>query len=227
MGIDPAEALLARQRMLAGRHPEPWRPATEGPLLGGCWVCFPRGLTGPGDVGDPAWVAAVVMRSGSVVSSRVHTGVADAPYVAGLLALRIGRLLQQAVASLAVRPDVLLLDATGRDHPRRAGLAIDLGEAVGLPTVGVTHRPLVAGGAWPGDGRGDAGPLRIGDEVVGAWLRTRAGARPLVVHPGWRTDTDTAVDVVLRCTRRRRTPEPLRRSRQLARQARSDDTSPS
>jgi deoxyribonuclease V len=52
-------------------------------------------------------------------------------------------------------------------------------------------------------------------------LRTRAGARPVVVHPGWHTDLDTALAVVRASTRRARTPEPLRRARQLARYARA------
>jgi deoxyribonuclease V len=41
------------------------------------------------------------------------------------------------------------------------------------------------------------------------------------VHPGWRIDLATAVEVVTMLTRRRRTPEPLRRARQLARRTRS------
>jgi deoxyribonuclease V len=41
------------------------------------------------------------------------------------------------------------------------------------------------------------------------------------VHPGWRVDLGTAVDVISSLTRRRRTPEPLRRARELARRART------
>ena len=51
------------------------------------WVCFPRGLTGPGDLGDRAWAAAVVMHGRSVVETHVVQGVAGAPYQPGPLAL--------------------------------------------------------------------------------------------------------------------------------------------
>ena len=115
-----------------------------------------------------------------------------------------------------------VVDATGLDHPRRAGLALQLGAELDLPTVGVTHRPLRAEGEWPPDVRGAVGPVRIDGEVVASWVRTRAGARPLVVHPGWRTELETAVEVVLGSSRRR-TPEPLRLARQAARAARSLD----
>jgi deoxyribonuclease V len=40
------------------------------------------------------------------------------------------------------------------------------------------------------------------------------------VHAAWRTDPDTAVEVVRAATRRARTPEPLRRARTAARAAR-------
>lgn len=214
-----AGALAAEQDRLAALAEEPWHPGAA-PAVGGCWVCFPRGLTGPGSAGDPAWAAAVVLEGGRVVAGEVVAGRAGAPYVPGLMALRVGPLLEEAVRALPAVPDVLLLDATGRDHPRRAGLARHLGMVLDLPTVGVTHRPLSGRGEWPADRRGASAPLRIGPEVVGCWLRTRPGTRPLAVHPGWRTDLATAVEVVLGTTGQRRTPEPLRRARQLARRAR-------
>jgi deoxyribonuclease V len=116
---------------------------------------------------------------------------------------------------------VLVVNATGRDHPRHAGLALHLGAVLGLPTVGVTTRPLVAEGAWPADQRGATAPLRLGGELVGCWVRTRAGARPVAVHAAWQTDAQDAVRVVLAGTRRARTPEPLRRARTLARTRRA------
>ncbi|MDQ4084324.1 MAG: endonuclease V, partial [Actinomycetota bacterium] len=108
-------ALVEEQRTLAAAPAPRWQPA-EGPLhLGGCWVCFPRGLSGPGEAGDPAWAAAVTLRSGRQTGRYVETGVAAAAYVPGLMALRAGGLLESVVRGLPGRPDVLLLDATGRD----------------------------------------------------------------------------------------------------------------
>ena len=217
-----ASSLVARQNELAlltPRDPVVLDPRTA--LIGGCWVCFPRGLTGPGTDQDPAWCAVVAMQRSKVVEQRVVPGTARAPYVPGMMALRIGPLLEQAVRTLPEPPDVLLLDATARDHPRRAGLVLHLGAELDLPTIGVTHRPLTATGEWPIDERGATTPLRIGDDAVGCWLRTRTGVRPLAVHPGWRIDLPTAVEVVLALTGRHRTPEPLRRARQLARRART------
>jgi deoxyribonuclease V len=216
-----AESLIEVQRELVRAAPQPWRPAPGHLLIGGCWVCFRRGLNGRGCAGDEAWAAAVLLREGVVLDRVVRRGVAGAPYSPGLLALRIGRLIDSAVRALSSPPDVLLLDATAHDHPRGAGLALHLGAELGLPTVGITHRPLLAQGEWPEDRRGDTSPLRLGDTVVGCWMRTRPHVRPLVVHPGWRVDLPTAVEVVASTTGQHRTPEPLRRARRLARSARS------
>lgn len=216
-----ADSLVTFQEQLAFAAPEPSAVDPSTATIGACWVCFPRGLTGPGTDHDPAWCAAVIMRGRQLLKQRVRTGTAGAPYLPGLLALRLGRLIEGAVRSLPGRLDVLLLDATARDHPRRAGLALHVGAELDVPTIGVTHRPLTAWGEWPSDQRGAMSPLRIGDSVVGCWLRTQPGVRPLAVHPGWRIDLATAVEVVTSITSRRRTPEPLRRARQLARRART------
>jgi deoxyribonuclease V len=222
---DP-DSLIACQRQLASTTPEPWsnfEPSTTS--VGGCWVCFPRGLVGGGTDRDSAWSAAAIMLNGRVIDQRVVSGTARAPYVPGLMALRLGPLMEEAVRALSRQPDILLLDATAGDHPRRAGLALHLGVELDIPTIGVTHRPLVASGEWPHDQRGGVSLLRIGDSVVGCWLRTQPGVRPLAVHPGWRVDLDTAVEVVIRLTIEHRTPEPLRRARQLARRARTQQVS--
>jgi len=215
-----AEDLIQEQEELARGSPPAWTP--NGDLaIGGCFVCSVRGRAGPGVADDPAWAGAAVLRSACVEASAVVTGEAGAPYEAGLLALREGPLLEAAVRSLGERPDVVLVDATGRDHPRRVGLALHLGAILDVPTVGVTHRPLVARGEWPHDERGAHSPLSLGDEIVGYWLRTRAGTRPLVVHAAWRTDPELAVEVVLASVGVQRTPAPLREARRLARTARA------
>jgi deoxyribonuclease V len=217
---DSRDELVALQLELGRARPPLWRPPEEY-TTAGVFVCFPRGPTGPGRVRDPAWAAAAVVGEHGLEESVVVRGVAGAPYEAGLLALREGPLLEAAIRALRGEFDVLLVDATGRDHPRRAGLALHLGAVLDVPTVGVTHRPLAAGGEWPPDDRAARSPLLLDGEAVGCWVRTRRGARPLAVHAAWRTGSDTAAAVVLRTVGRARTPEPLRAARRRARTARA------
>ena len=84
-------------------------------------------------------------------------------------------------------PDVLVVNGTGLDHPRHAGMALHLGYLLDLPTVGVTHRPLCAEGSWPDDEMVSISLLAHDGQIVGYWVRTRYGARPLVAHGAWRT----------------------------------------
>lgn len=210
-----AEELARAQLELAAASLTLWRPRGRF-TVGGCYVCFGQAEPGPGRAGDPGWAGAALGEATAVV-----TGPAGADYQAGLLALREGPLLEAAVRALPERPDVLLVNATGRDHPRRSGLAFELGATLELPTVGVTHRPLLAEGEWPADERGSTSPLLLGGEAVGYWLCTQPGSRPLAVHAGWRTGADTAVEVVLAASLGSRTPEPLRAARTAARAARA------
>jgi deoxyribonuclease V len=216
-----AEELVEEQAALAKARPPPWRPRRLEVLAAGCFVCFPRGVSGPGSWGDSAWAGAALVREGTLVATAVAAGEAGAPYEPGLLALREGPVLEAAVRALPEAPEVVLVNATGRDHPRRAGLALQLGAMLDIPSVGVTHRPLFGAGDWPAEERGATSPLVLEGEEVGCWLRTRRGRRPLAVHPAWRTDLEVAVELVLAATGRSRTPEPLRQARRAARIARA------
>jgi deoxyribonuclease V len=174
-----------------------------------------------GGVGECGWAAAVLMRDGRLIESAVAADVAGAPYEPGKLALREGPLLEAAVRALREPPELLIVHAAGRDHPRGAGLALHLGAALGLPSIGVTDRPLGATGAPPPADRGATSRLVVDGVEVARMLRTRAGARPVVVHPGWRTNLDTASRIALAATGDFRTPEPLRCARRVARHVRA------
>jgi deoxyribonuclease V len=227
---------------------DPWTLAGTA-LIGACFVAFARGEGGPGRPGDRAWAAAVVMRFGKSTGAlsrrtdphlRGAAGVAQprraddavaqavaaqrvaAAYTPGLLARREGPVLTAAVSALDVTPDVLLVDASGVDHPRRAGLAVHLGAFTGIPTVGVTQQPLVASGPLPPEQRGATSPIALDGRVVGFWVCTRTAARPIVAHAGWRTTPETAMQTVLAAsTEAARTPVPLQEARRVAREARA------
>ena len=228
---------------------DPWSPPAERvPVLGGCFVAFARGDAGPGRPGDRAWAAAVTWalpRTGTplrkvdqhlrgraalsrprqaddVLSQAVVADRAPAAYSRGLLARREGPILGAAVAALPEPPDVLLVDATGIDHPRGAGLALHLGAVAGVPTVGATRRPLLAEGRNPELRRGALAPLHLEDRLVGYWVCTRTGARAIAVHAGWRTTPETAAQVVLSATTEAaRTPVPMQEARRVAREGRA------
>ena len=204
------------------REVEPWSFPPDRPVaVAGAFIAYRTGVYGIGEPGDQAWVAAAVFEGGQRTAFATIEGSVGAPYIAGYLALREGPLLERVVRELIPPPEVLLVDATGWDHPRRAGLAVHLGAMLDLPCVGVTDRTLLAVSEQPGRLRGARAPLHIDGELVGYALRTREDVRPVLVHAGWRTLPGTACEVVLAVTARMRTPEPLREARRLAKDARS------
>lgn len=219
-------ALSAAQARLGQVEPPAWMPG-PGPLTAaGCFVAFARGEQGPGHAGDRAWVGAVVVADdGVVIEEVVITGAAEAPYEPGVLARREGTMLLRALERLQARPDVLLVDSTGRDHPRRAGLALHLGAILDVPSIGVTHRPLTVMEEPPDlRERGEWRAVVSDGEEVARWVCTSPNARPVVAHAGWRTSAATAADVAVRFALTARTPEPLRLARCQAREARSAAT---
>lgn len=200
----------------------PWQPtASIAPRVAAVFAVPRHGLVGVGAGGDAAWVASGVFEGARVLVSATSELAFGAPYAPGLLALRAGRVLETAVRALPARFDVLLVNATGRDHPRRSGLALHLGAALDVPTVGVTDRTLLASGSEPPEETSSASGLLLDGELVGYWLRSRAAARPIAVHAGWRTTPETALTLVASLIRNSRTPEPLREVRRLARLRRS------
>jgi deoxyribonuclease V len=85
-----------------------------------------------------------------------------------------------------------------------------------IPAIGVaktrlcgTHGPVPeARGAWT--------PLRDGQDLIGAVLRTRVGAKPLFISPGHRISLNTAIHYVMACCTRYRLPETTRQAHRLA-----------
>lgn len=211
--------LEAAQASLGAERPDPWRWHGESLRVAGCAVVGRRGTTpGEDELGFSA-AALVELGTGAprLLAHSEVVGPLPAGFASGLLALREGPLLAEAIAALPGRPDLLMVHAAGRDHPRGAGLAVMLGAILDVPSIGVTQRPLTAGGAPPEDLAGARSPLARCGEEVACWVRTRSGARPIVAHAAWRTTPDLAARIVLAATAGTRFPEPLRRALERAR----------
>ncbi len=136
------------------------------------------------------------------------------PYIPTLLSFREVPPALSAIRKLRVQPDVFLVDAHGIMHPYRLGFAAHLGLVVDRPTIGVAKSPLcgkpepLKGGRWA--------PIRDGGEVIGAEVVTKAEERPVYVSVGHRASLETAIDIVIGCTRAHRIPEPTRQAHILA-----------
>lgn len=171
-----------------------------------------------GFVGDMARAAVVVCEFPSLrpTAHSLAQVPVSFPYIPGLLAFREGPAVLAALEKLDLWPDVFIFDAQGIAHPRRLGLASHMGVVLDWPSVGCAKSRLVGQFTMPPAERGAWTPLTDGQECIGAVVRTRAGVEPLFVSIGHRVDLETAVELVLCCTRQYRLPETSRLAHMLA-----------
>jgi deoxyribonuclease V len=203
------------QRQLAARVVE---ADAFGPIrtVAGIDLGYPK--TEAGEVNGRG--AAVLLNYPELVSveERIAIEPVTFPYVPGLLSFREAPVALAAIRALGAAPDLILVDGHGRAHPRRFGIACHLGVLLDLPTIGCAKSILVGRADEPGPEPGDWTPLRHGADVIGAVLRTKARTKPIYVSVGHRVSLETAIKIVMSCTRGYRLPEPTRLADRLASQ---------
>ncbi|HWW64751.1 MAG TPA: endonuclease V [Sphingomonadaceae bacterium] len=180
----------------------------------------PVGLVAGADVSmkwrdskGPIHAAIAPMRwpSGTVMAAGTATRIPRFPYVPGYLAFREVPALAAAWETLAEKPDLLIVDGHGRAHPRRCGIATQLGVALDVPTIGCA-KTILCGAVEDvlGEEAGATAPLVDRGETVALALRLRPRCRPIYVSTGHRVSLETAVDWVMRLSDGRRLPPPIR-----------------
>lgn len=145
------------------------------------------------------------MRLKETKTSRQKT---ESPYRSTFLSFRELASVVSAMKKLRTQPDVTLVDGHGVAHPRRLGFASHLGLVLDAPTIGVAKSLLC--GKIEDDGNELWRPVIHRDETVGAAVFTKPHVKPVYVSIGHKVSLKTAIDIVLHCASKYRTPEPLR-----------------
>jgi deoxyribonuclease V len=173
------------------RHTEPSVLAEDVGTIGGCSQLSL----------DPNGVASTVLSfeypglepySGSFAFT--HT---DALYEPTYLTYREGPALIKALDQLPRLPDVLLVPAAGKDHPRGMGMARHIGLIMSLPTIGITRRPLA--------------------ETNVKEFSPGTGRATIFVSPGWGIDETESLRLVADVMWNHRTPEPIYLAKRVCR----------
>ncbi len=131
------------------------------------------------------------------------------PYIPTFLSFREGPAIMSAFEKLKNRPDILMVDGAGINHPRRAGIATHVGVALDVPTIGITKKLLCGSGEEP-DEVGKAAPLLYEARKVGWLLKSIKRGRAIIVAPGHRVSLDSSLSIVQSCLRGYKLPEPVR-----------------
>jgi len=141
------------------------------------------------------------------------------PYVPGLHAFREGPVILKGLAQLRTPPDVIIFAAHGLAHPRSFGLASHLGLILDIPSIGCARKRLVGQHDEVGPQRGASQRLIVDNKEVGRVYRTRENVKPVFISPGHKCGINEAVEMVIKCLRDYRVPEPLRSAHRLANRA--------
>jgi deoxyribonuclease V len=159
-------------------------------------------------------VAVLDFDSLSLVESQTARVEMRLPYVPTLLSFREIPPAFSAIRRLLVQPDVFLVDGQGFAHPYRFGFATHLGLMIDRPTIGVAKGRLC--GEVKQTDEEEWMPLVDGKETVGAEVVTREGYKPIYVSVGHKISLERAIEIVNRCTRGCRIPEPARKAHAIA-----------
>lgn len=148
-----------------------------------------------------------------IVSERFYYHIAQVsfPYIPGYLSFREIPVLLPALNQLTTLPDLLLVDGAGIAHPRRVGLATHLGILCQIPTIGCAKSKLIGEYVMPENSPGAFTYLKIGEQLVGIVLRSKAHCRPLFCSPGNLCTLEDVHHLVMAFCIGHRLPEPLRR----------------
>jgi len=139
------------------------------------------------------------------------------PYIPGFFSFREGPILIKCFRKLKVKPDLMIFDGHGINHPRGIGLASHMGLWLDLPSIGCAKTPLSSKEfRFPKPSKGSCELIRREGKEVGAILRTRKNVKPVFVSPGHRIDLLTSIQFILATCRGFRIPEPLRLAHQVA-----------
>ena len=168
--------------------------------------------TAYGFAGEKLFAAAVVVSFPKLheVERTYHFDVIDFPYHPGLFYFREGPVILETLAKIQNRPDLLIVHGHGIAHPKRIGMACHIGLDFDLPAIGCA-RKLLAGTHRPvGGAKGAYQPILLQGKEVGLAYRSKDKVKPIFISPGYKCDLPFARNIIVKCLRGYRLPEPLR-----------------
>ena len=150
-------------------------------------------------------ISAIVVcdyKSLEVIESKHAVVEGKIPYKSGFLFYRDGPAIIEAFNKLENKPDLLIVKGNGILHPRRIGMASQVGILLDTASIGVTKNLML--------GEVKDGTIYVEKEARGYELITREHAKPIYVSPGHKVSLKTGFEIIKNCLREpHKLPEPL------------------
>ncbi len=153
------------------------------------------------------------LKNGETIQVEQRIVECTAPYIPGYLFLREGPVLINLLRGLGI-PGPLLVDGNGILHPRRLGLASQLGILLDLQTIGVAKNLLMG---EIQQRKENVASILDNDDCVGTALWLSGRKKPVFVSVGHRISLSTAVEIVQHSSTSGY-PEPLRRAHTISKE---------
>jgi deoxyribonuclease V len=151
-----------------------------------------------------------------ILDEIVEKGNYDFPYTPALFAFSVGPAILSVLNKIQ-KPDLVIFPGRGIDHPRKLGLASHLGVLLDIPTIACSKRALWKNCPDPSMEKGASAFMEDKNgKLTGAVVRTKDKVRPIYVTVGHKISIQTAVKIILQCSKNYRIPEPLRYAHNLA-----------
>ncbi len=133
-----------------------------------------------------------------------------AEYIPAKFARRELPLIVEAISTVSVPFDCIIVNGHGIAHPEKAGLACFVGVIFDLPTIGCAKNILIGEfkdvikkeGYWSG--------IFYKEEKVGEAICTKDGTKPIFVSPGHKIGFENSREIILNLAINSKYPEPLR-----------------
>ncbi len=143
------------------------------------------------------------------------------PYVPRYLNFREGKAIASSFLMTENKPDMLMFDSCGINHPTRAGMASYFGAVMDIPTIGVSKNILCGTSKTPVD-VGERHELVHENEQVGWLLKSNRRSKPIIIAPGHRVSLESCFEIVKHCLRGYKLPEPTRLAHLYAGEVKKD-----
>ncbi|WP_094227190.1 endonuclease V [Methanolobus psychrotolerans] len=131
------------------------------------------------------------------------------PYIPTYLNFREGKAIATTFFKLVQKPDILMFDSCGINHPARAGMASYFGAVMEVPTIGGSKKILCGSSEVPCE-VGEYHKLIHVGEHVGWLLKSNKKSNPIIVAPGHMVSLQSCLEIVRHCMKGYKLPEPTR-----------------
>jgi len=162
-------------------------------------------------------VSAIVVCDKELKVKEKKYAVAQArmPYKSGFLFYREGPAAIEAFNALNEKPDVVIVSSNGILHPRRIGMASQLGVLLDVATIGIAKRLML--------GEVQEGTIYVDKEARGYELKTREHSNPIYMSPGHNISLKTSLETIKKCLKYpHKLPEPLHFAHQYVKKLRKE-----